>query len=117
MLDFSIINGVVGKLVVNGCTTDILTDVTALVSVIYGTMKRNDNDEAEDFRKGLMTLFMDRELHDKVFSTEYADMLEKSDMYKTQSATQKVDMKELMKQLKELKDLLEEEEKSDNESE
>ena len=101
MIKFEHNNGDLKCAIFGGSVSDLCADLSLEMSLIYGSMVNQDKNLAEEFRRNMMMSMLDREISDKIFSTELFDAISKADTHAIGSV--KIDNKEeFERQLKEL---------------
>ena len=101
MVKFEHNNGDLRCAVFGGNVTDLCADLCLQMSLIYGAMARQDKGLADTFRRNMILSVADKEIADKVFSTEIYDQIQKAESYATGTITVG-DKEEFERQLKEI---------------
>lgn len=81
MIKFEHNNGDLQSAVFGGNLGEITADLCVEISLIYASFAKRDKNIAEEFRRNLFLAFVDKDIADKVFSTELLDGIEKSGSY------------------------------------
>lgn len=102
MIMFEHVDGNLRKAMFGGDIPTLCADLCLEVTLIYGAMKKKNEDAAKEFKKCLLSSFFDDDVASKVFSTEVYDMISDSGAYAIGEVG--IDAEEFMRQLKELMD-------------
>ena len=101
MIKFEHNNGDLKCAIFAGDVGDLCADLCLQASLIYGSMAKQNKEAAEEFRRSLIIGLVDKDIANKVFSTELYDEISKADTHLVGNVAIG-DKEEFERQLKEL---------------
>ena len=103
MIKFEHDSGDLKCAIFGGSLSDLSADLCLEMSLIYGAVYKQSKGAAEEFRKNMLLAMVDREIADKIFSTELYDDIKEAGNHHVGSVSIS-DKEEFARQLKELLD-------------
>lgn len=76
MIEYKIDNGEIKKLHLNGDVSDLLTDISCLIGLCYGAIKKKSAEAADEFQESLEFAMKDKSFKAVIFSSEFFDTIE-----------------------------------------
>lgn len=76
MIDYKIDNGNVEKFCVRGDVSDVLTDISCLIGLCYGAIKKKNTAVADEFEEMLTFSMQDESFKATIFSSEFFNAID-----------------------------------------
>lgn len=94
MIKFEFCKGEVLSAVFSGKINEMLADLCVEITLMYGALKNQNAEAANEFKRNLSLAIIDEEMRNRIFSSDLYDSMLRSGMYNSGTASVANDMDE-----------------------